>query len=110
MRTIIAAAFVTLLTACASPGGENPRTYSGVYAEGMETMTFRPEGRDEAWAVRSGYEALQAAAPPRADPNDGFRVCATIEGRLSERGRYGHLGMFPREIEITRVIETRPCA
>jgi|GEM_PF-2515817 len=109
MRIIIAATFVTLLAACASSGGDNPRRYSGVYAEGMETMTFHPEGRDEAWAVRSGYESLQAAAPPRADPNDGFRVCATIEARLSERGRYGHLGMFPREIEITQVIEARPC-
>lgn len=99
-----------LLTACASPTGGGERRYSGLYTEGMETMLFQAEGRDERWAVSSGYEGLQAAAPPRADPNDGFTICATVEGRLSPRGRYGHLGMFPHELAVTRVIEAGPCA
>ncbi|HYD89067.1 MAG TPA: hypothetical protein VEA80_16440 [Vitreimonas sp.] len=105
---IVTTALILSLTACASPLSDGGRRYTGVYAEGMETMTFRAEGGDETWAVVSGFAPLQAAAPPRADPRDGFSVCATIVGRLSPRGRYGHLGMFPREIEITEVIETRP--
>jgi hypothetical protein len=107
MRITMAALMLTL-AACATPSGE--QRYTGLYSEGLETMTFRAEGRDEHWVVSGNYYALQAAAPPRANPQDGFSVCATIEGRLSERGRYGHLGMFPREIEITRVIEAGPCA
>jgi hypothetical protein len=105
---IAAAALILSLVACASPFGSKEERYSGVYAEGTETMTFRADGRDETWAVTSGYDALQAAAPPRADHRNGFWVCATVMGRLSPRGRYGHLGMFPRAFEITQVIEARP--
>lgn len=106
MRIAITALILSL-AACATPQSE--RRYTGVYSEGLETMTFQAEGRDEHWVVAGNYYALQTAAPPRANPQDGFNVCATITGRLSERGRYGHLGMFPREITITEVIEARPC-
>jgi hypothetical protein len=51
---------------------------------------------------------MRAAAPPGANLEAGFSVCATIMGRLSPRGRYGHLGMSPHEIEITEVIEAHP--
>lgn len=96
-----------LVAACASPfGATGERQYTGVYAEGTEIMTFHADGEAHPWAVAGGdaLYALQAAAPPRAQPWDGFQIRAVIKGRLSERGRYGHLGMFEREITITDVI------
>lgn len=102
----------SLLGACAlSPAA---RTYTGVYAEGLETMTFEPDGRDETWAVAGGdgVYILQAAAPHVVSAGTGarapFRVRATIRGELSPAGRYGHLGSFSREITITEVLEAAP--
>lgn len=110
-RLLFAFVFVVLLGACAiSPAA---RTYTGVYAEGLEAMTFHPDGQDETWAVAGGdgVYALQAAAPHVTSP-DGvrapFRVRATIRGELSRAGRYGHLGFFRRQITITEVLEAMP--
>jgi len=63
---------------------------------------------DVSWAATGNATALRAALPPGVDPAPGFRVCATVIGRLSPIGRYGHLGLFSREIEITQVIEAHP--
>jgi hypothetical protein len=110
-RLLLTFVFAALLGACAlSPPA---RTYTGIYAEGLETMTFQPEGQNETWAVAggSGVYALQAAAPHVTSP-DGvrapFRVRATIRGELSRPGRYGHLGFFRRQITITEVLEATP--
>ncbi len=104
----LAIALLALLTACATPGSAE-RRYTGEYREGLETMAFQADDRAETWSARGpAIYALQAAAPPREHAHDGFRIRATIVGRLSPQGRYGHLGMFPREIEIIEVIETSP--
>ena len=110
MRLGILALCFVLLSACASFHGSE-RVYTGVYAEGLEMMTFRAEGRHETWSVAggSGVYALQEAAPRiyAADggPRTPFAVRATIKGELSRRGRYGHVGAFRREITITEVVE-----
>lgn len=111
MRLILLAALSFLLCACASPFGATELRYTGVYAEGLETMTFRADGVDETWSVASGgaLYALQSAAP-RVDSESGgerapFNVRATVRGVLSQPGRYGHLGFFRREITITEVVE-----
>jgi hypothetical protein len=106
---LLAIILLGLLTACTTPLGSGERRFTGEYREGLETMVFQADGGTEAWAARGpAIYALQAAAPPRAHQYDGFRIRATIVGRLSPPGRYGHLGMFPREIEIIEVIETSP--
>lgn len=111
-RLLFAFLVSALLGACAmSPAA---RTYTGIYAEGLETMTFQADGEDETWAVAGGdgVYALQAAAPYVYSADGGarapFRVRATIRGDLSRAGRYGHLGFFPREITITEVLEAAP--
>lgn len=110
-RLLFSFVFAALLGACAiSPA---TRTYTGIYAEGLESTTFQPDGQDETWAVAggSGVYALQAAAP-RVVSSDGvrapFRVRATIRGEVSGPGRYGHLGFFRRQITITEVLEAAP--
>jgi hypothetical protein len=106
-----ALALFLLLGACVSPFHHAERVYTGVYAEGMETMTFRAEGRDETWSVASGggVYTLQNAAPrvhaAERGPREPFSVRATVRGVVSAPGRYGHLGLFPREITITDVVE-----
>ncbi|HEX8902831.1 hypothetical protein [Vitreimonas sp.] len=98
-----------VVAACASPFAASERQYTGVYSESFEHMVFEPRGRDEHWYTGGSAQIqLRAAAPPGSNLEAGFRVCATIMGRLSPRGRYGHLGMFAREIEITQVIDAHP--
>lgn len=111
-RLLIGLLIAALLGACAmSPAA---RTYTGVYAEGLETMTFHPDGSDETWAVAGGdgVHSLQVAAPQIYATQSGahapFRVRATIRGEVSRPGRYGHLGFFPRQITITEVLEATP--
>lgn len=111
-HALFALLITTVLGACAINPAE--RTYTGIYAEGLETMTFQPDGREETWAVAGGdgVYGLQAAAP-RAYPTEGgprapFRVRATIRGEVSRPGRYGHLGLFRRQITITEVLEAAP--
>jgi hypothetical protein len=93
-----------LVAACTSVGTDN-RLYTGVYSEGMETMTFHADGEAQAWSVTGpAVGALQNAAPARQNPWDGFRIRAIVKGELSQPGRYGHLGMYQREITITEVV------
>lgn len=35
------------------------------------------------------------------------RVYARVSGRLSGRGTYGHLGAYPRQLAVDRVLELR---
>jgi hypothetical protein len=107
MKHVLILSMLAFLTACASTPTE--RRYTGVYSESMEHMLFQPAGSDELWHTGgTGQIQMRAAAPPGANLEAGFSVCATIMGRLSPRGRYGHLGMSPHEIEITEVIEAHP--
>lgn len=108
MRLRFLALCVVLLSACVSFHGE--RVYTGVYSEGREVMLFHADGQEDAWGIASGSTlyALRAAAPQGVS-RDGlpppFSVHARIKGVVSSPGRYGHLGMFRREIIITDVIE-----
>ncbi len=115
LRFSLIASLAFLAVACAS--APHVQVFSGVYAEGPETMSFTPEGRDGArWAANGEGEALRAlqAAGGRdyGDPLDTFAIRAEVEGRLSRPGAYGHMGLFERELFITRVIaaETAPAA
>ena len=104
MRALIAGLLLCLVAACASLGRAE-RTYTGVYAEGTEVMTFQADGETQTWSVTGpAVAALQNAAPPRPNPWDGFQIRAIVRGHLSPPGRYGHLGMFRREITITEVV------
>ena len=110
MRLFLLMMFIPLLlSGCALT--PTTQTYTGVYAEGLETMTFHADGQSEPWSVAggAGVYALQAAVPPiysaEGGPRAPFRVRATIRGEVSGPGRYGHLGLFRREISITDVVE-----
>lgn len=114
-RFILIAGFIVFTAACA--GAPRTQVFSGVYAEGAESMTFTPDAREgERWAATGESDALrtlqEAGGRDYSDPFDSFAIRAEVEGRLSPRGSYGHLGMFRREVFITRVItaetSTRP--
>jgi hypothetical protein len=98
-----------LLAACTSsaPGTER---FTGLYADGFEMQAFTADGRGETWWAHlepDARAAIDAAKGPGPRVPFGFRIRAEVEGRLSEPGHYGHLGAYPRQLTITRVISAK---
>lgn len=89
-----------LLCACApsvadarAPGGE----LAGVYELGFERQTFRPCGSAETWWVGSAPASLQRGL--------GTRAYVRVKGTVGASGSFGHMGRYPRQLQITDVVE-----
>lgn len=105
------------LAACAStqtqPQGPPPvQRFTGIYYQNFELRGFRPDGHEGAWWVSASEAAwgqLFAGTPDGfVPPPMGFEIEVEVDARLSEPGRYGHLGSFPRAIHFERVLEAHP--
>ena len=102
-------AVAIMLAACATQRGVE--RFTGTYALAFEMQAFTADGNTEAWWATLEPQAqadMNAALPPNGSPRFGSRIRAEIEGRLSEPGHYGHLGAYPRQITITRVLSAKP--
>jgi len=103
---------VVLLGACATPESDvqqvtwGPvRAYSGSYVPGWEFSDFTPVGGTETWWLSGNLKPIypyEEGYHPH-----GVHLFITVEGQLSSPGNYGHLGRFPRELRVTRVISIR---
>ena len=72
---------------------------------GWEFSDFTAVGSTETWWL-SG--SLQPIYPYEEGYHPhGVHLFITVEGQLSSPGHYGHLGRFPRELRVTRVISIR---
>lgn len=81
------------------------RTYSGSYTPGWEFSDFTPVSSKETWWLSGNLERfspLKEGYHPH-----GVHLFVTVEAQLSSPGQYGHLGHFPRELRVTRVISVR---
>jgi hypothetical protein len=80
-------------------------TYAGLYAQGFETMAFRPCDREASWwvAETGDLSARYHEVAARAyDP-----VYAVVKGTVGPEGHYGHMGAYTRELRVTEVVEVR---
>lgn len=110
-----------------SPAGDGTRasaSFEGMYVTGFERSVFYPGQRCPsdgagywlAWSPESRFEQALAGAGAStdggADATGGegsertYRVRFT--GALSAEGRYGHLGMYSREVVVTAVLDVQP--
>ncbi len=90
-----------LLASCAPRAAlarEYTREFAGVYELGFERHTFRPCGSRETWWV--------GIAPAELQRGLGTREFVRVRGTVGERGGYGHLARYPRQILITEVVST----
>ena len=103
-RRFIALGTATILSVCcvvsasSSSAQGTPRgdTYYGQYSFGFEKSEFIPSGRHERWWLSGNIGDIeQRAISP---------VFVSVEGQLSEPGRYGHLGAYSRELIVKRVL------
>ena len=80
--------------------------YRGIYEKRFEVSSFQPCGSSEHWWVAGRVEPLVAAVTP----SHGFiggTLYVELRGRVSSRGRHGHLGGYPREFTVDRVLLAR---
>jgi hypothetical protein len=66
---------------------------------GFEVSSFQPAGSDERWWVSRGKldEAAMAQLNSRAR---GAPLTVEFRGVTSDRGRYGHMGLYQREFVV----------
>jgi len=99
MRAKAAAAVLALSLVLSACGEGETGVFRGVFFYGFETSDFRVCGSNEIWWASGNLKPLIDVTP--APGSRG--VYAEIQGELSPPGSYGHLGMYPREIEIRKV-------
>ena len=74
--------------------------YSGHFEFDFEKQVFRPCGQREEWWAWGMPADLQKSW--------GQRTFVTVEGELSGRGKYGHMGRYPRQLRVTSVLAEEP--
>jgi hypothetical protein len=80
-----------------------PKAYHGHYTFRREVSAFKPCDLDERWWVDDGSGALREhlTAP---DGSVGGERYVEVEGIVSERGSFGHLSAYDRQLEIQKVL------
>lgn len=105
---------VALLLVAASPAcAQELPAYQGHYTTGFETSSFRPcaaEHEDERWWLAadsaSWAELTDGVYGPRKEEAGWAfgRAFVRVRGKITETGRYGHMGGYDREIHVTDVL------
>lgn len=91
-------------------------TFKGHYLAQFEVSSFVPCGCDLTpgygqgywleWDQESGFSRAYQMSFPSADMyGSGTVVYVLFEGKISNYGPHGHLGMYLREITVTELLE-----
>lgn len=90
------------------------RSWKGTYAWGFEESAFRACGSTTRWWVTSSDSEVseQLVNEHRQLTSDTMyqEVFVRFRGTLSERGTYGHVGAYERELDVTEIVEMRVLA
>ena len=90
--------------AARAPQGE-PRQLTGHYTVRWEEQSFTPCGGSERWWVSDpGPMMVRWRELVKGDYGTAF---VTVRAEVTDRGMFGHLGMFPRAIAIREVVRAR---
>lgn len=105
-RTFLLGLAALALTACASTSA-GPRRYAGNWEFHFETSAFVSDAGDGPyWLVGDGDNWPLLTAPFTQAGSPWGQAHIVFEGELSQKGQYGHLGAYKRELRVTRVIES----
>ena len=94
---------------------DGPIVLAGVFETGFEHAAFYPEvecpvGEERywvSWLPEARFDERieeQTGVAPFAEP-DVRAFAVTIRGELSQRGEFGHLGQYPREVTVHELID-----
>lgn len=113
---VVVAFGLFVLPACNLLDWHHPseRSWRGTYAWGFEESAFRSCGSTTRWWVTSSDAdvSAQLVNTHRQLTNETMyaEVFVRFRGTLSERGTYGHVGAYERELDVTEIIEMRVLA
>src|SRR6185369_12358640 len=85
---------------CGLQRGIRPEVMSefrGHYEHRFEVDSFRPCGLNERWRVKHKTDALVRAVT-HPDGTIGGELYVELRGVVTDRGHYGHLGAYDREL------------
>jgi len=82
--------------------------YSGYYVSSFEKSLFKPTGSTERWWLSGSYSCADIGinlTPP--GPAATVPVFLSVRGKLSEKGKHGHMGAYDRELVVEKTISCR---
>ena len=96
------ACVLLLVVVAACIPGCSPRRYSGYYyMNGFEVSLFRPVNSHERWWL-AGTGTIICPLPANS------YIYLEVVGELSFKGRYGHNGLYDRQLRTVEVVSCRP--
>ena len=87
------------------PKPDVPRTLRGILTIGFERSVIQLDGSSSLYWAKGPLNTIKIEEPSRIQDHK-FRV--EIEGTVSKRGQYGHMGAYEREVRITKIVSSRP--
>lgn len=102
----LVAALATVAALAAAGRGMEPERLTGHYTVQFEEQSFQRCGSGEKWWVSDPGPLM--ARYRELMKGDYGTVFVTVQAEVSGRGRFGHLGMFPRTIAVGEVVRARP--
>jgi len=93
------------LMACSST--PPPDTYSGYYRQGFEQSDFYTlDGEGPFWlnGAEAVFTQLQDYLVPKQGRSSFITVKMTVEGQVSKKGEFGHIGRYPKQLYATRIV------
>tara|TARA_B100000945_G_scaffold311274_1_gene304289 strand:- start:665 stop:1027 length:363 start_codon:yes stop_codon:yes gene_type:complete len=113
MKRIIIFISLLIVVGCKSINTNEIWEGTGTIKLGFETSRFVPNDLEEHWWVTfdsdSAYNSYIDYAGPAKPQNDRIQfynpVKCKIKGKVSELGRYGHMGFYDRKITIKEIVE-----
>jgi hypothetical protein len=100
VRAVLAVAAAALMGGAGR--GMEPERLTGHYTVQWEEQSFQPCGSGEKWWVSDAGPLL-----PRYRElvkGDYGTVFVTVRAEVTDRGSFGHLGMFPRAMAVREVV------
>jgi hypothetical protein len=101
------ALFVLLASCSRSPDWPPSGVYSGYYTFGFEVSSFVPTNTKETWWLSGASPCRSLSDAARGKSGENPVIYLEIRGTLSRKGRYGHLGAYPRELNVQKVLTCR---
>lgn len=111
----LAIALAGMPVAC-SPDSNVPepgmqKVYSGLYLSAFEVSAFLPDGVPEHWWLVGSIPPLTDAAVGDVPGLPDARVARiVVEGTVTDKGLWGHLGSGERELRVARAVKQSPAS
>ena len=104
MRTPVPFRLLIAFLSLSACDGSARGTFRGVYTYEFEVSAFRACGTSLLWWASGELQPMAQTPPDPGAPG----MYAVVDGELSAPGSCGHLGTYPRQLEVRKVRHVEP--